>query len=122
MPTLPRIKRRNKHQDRVDRPVIITGNFELHYEDVIRRNRFVIIAFALTGLLAVAALVPVAVYRSTADSQRITVEVENGKITNPAQVTVIKGDTTAGGDGYIEFGQKTCAPNEKPTLNDCLLN
>lgn len=105
MPTLPRIKRRHaKHQAHVDRPIVVTGNFELNYEDVLRRNRFVIIALMATSLLAVAAFIPSAVYQSTADSQRITVEVENGKITNPAQLTVVKGDTAAGGDGYIEFG------------------
>ncbi len=103
MPPLSRFKRRSKHQAHVDRPNIITGNFELHYEEVVHRNRFVIIAFALTGLLAVAAFIPSAVYQSTADSQRVTVEVENGKITNPAQVTIIRGDSAAGGDSYIEF-------------------
>ena len=101
---IPKIKRGAKHQAHVDRPNIITGNFELHYEDVVRSNRFVIVGVVLTGILAVAAFIPAAVYQSTADSQRTIVEVEDGKITNPAQVTVIKGDTAAGGDGYIEFG------------------
>jgi hypothetical protein len=102
---IPKIKRRSKHQARVDRPTAITGNFELHYEDVVHQNRFVLIAFLVTGLLAVAAFIPAAVYQSTADSQRVVVEVEDGKITNPTQVTIVKGDTAAGGTGYIEFGQ-----------------
>lgn len=102
MVRIPRIKR-NKRQARVDRPALITGNFDLHYEDVIQHNRFVIIAVIVTGLLAVAAFIPAAVYETTADSQRVIIEAENGKITNPAQITVIKGDTAAGGDGYIEF-------------------
>jgi hypothetical protein len=104
MVRLPKIKR-TKHQARVDRPNVITGNFELQYEDVVHRNRFVIIAFALTGLLAVAAFIPAAVYQSTADSQRIIVEVEGGKITNPSLVTIVNNDTAAGGDGYVEFSQ-----------------
>jgi hypothetical protein len=104
MVRIPKIKRGTKHQDRVDRPDVITGNFELHYEEVVHRNRFVIVAFIATGLLAVAAFIPSAVYESTADSQRVSVEVESGKITNPTQVTIIKGDSAAGGDGYIEFG------------------
>ena len=102
MVRLPKIKR-TKHQARVDRPNVITGNFELQYEDVVHRNRFIIIAFALSGLLAVATFIPAAVYRSTADSQRIIVEAENGTVSNPRLVTIVKGDTTAGGDGYIEF-------------------
>ena len=106
MVRIPKIKRNNKHQARVDRPVIITGNFDLHYEDVIKHNRYVIIALMSTGLLALAAFIPAAVYQSTADSQRVVVEVENGKITNPAQLTIINGDTAAGGDSYIEFGPK----------------
>ena len=102
MPSFPR--RRNKHQARVDRSTVITGNFDLHYEDVLRRNRFVVVAFISAGLLAVAAFIPTAVYRSTADSQRVIIEVETGKITNPAEVTIVKGDISAGGDSYIEFG------------------
>jgi hypothetical protein len=105
MVRLPRIKRNAKHQARVDRPEVITGNFELQYEEVVHRNRFVIIAFALTGILAVAAFIPAAVYQSTADNQRVIVEVENGRVTNPKQVTVVNGDTAAGGDGYIEFSE-----------------
>jgi hypothetical protein len=106
MVRIPKIKRGNKHQARVDRPTVITGNFELHYEDVIRRNRFIIIAFAVTGMLGIAAFIPAAVYRGVADSQRVTVEVESGEITNPAQVTIFKNDPAVGGNGYIEFTVK----------------
>jgi len=100
-----RLKRRDKHQAHVDRPVVITGNFDLHYEDVLRHNRFVVIAFIVSGLLAVAAFMPAAVYRSTADSQRIIIQAEDGKVTNPSQVTIVKGDASSGDGGYIEFGQ-----------------
>ncbi len=105
MVRIPKIKRNKKFQAHVDRPNAITGNFELQYEDVVHRNRFAIIAFVLTGMLAVGAFIPAAVYRSTADSKRVIVEVENGIITNPSQITVIKGDIAAGGNGYIEFGK-----------------
>lgn len=105
MVRIPKIKRNAKHQANVDRPIVVTGRFDLHYEDVVRRNKFIIIVFALSGLLAVAAFIPAAVYESTADSQRIIIEVENGSITNPNSITVVKGDTAAGGNGYIQFGQ-----------------
>lgn len=106
MPTLSPFKRREKkHQAHVNRPVIITGNFDLSYEDVVHRNRLVIIAFIASGLLAVAAFMPAAVYRSTADSQRIILQAEDGTVTNPLKVTIIKGDPGSGDDGYIEFGK-----------------
>ena len=103
---IPKIKRNNKYQAHVDRPIVITGNFNLQYEDVIKHNKYIIIAVFATGLLAVASFIPTAVYQSTADSQRITVEVENGTVSNPAQLTVVKGDSTSGGDSYIEFGPR----------------
>jgi uncharacterized protein YbcV (DUF1398 family) len=120
MATLPRLRRRNKHQAHVDRPDAITGNFELHYEDVIHRNRAFIITFIATGLLAIAAFVPAAVYKSTADSQRVIIEVESGKITNPTQITIIKGDPEAGGGGYIEFGLPKCLPGQSPVITSCV--
>jgi len=103
MVRIPKFKKSNKQQGHVDRPEVITGNFELHYEEVVHNNRFIIVAFALTGLLAVAAFIPSAVYESTADSQRVSVEVETGKVANPNQVMIVKGDSTAASDGYIEF-------------------
>ena len=103
MVKIPKINRHKKFQNHVDRPTVITGNFELQYEEVVHRNRFFIITFILTGMLAVGAFIPAAVYQSTADSKRIIIEAESGTILNPLQVTVIKGDIAAGGDGYIEF-------------------
>lgn len=104
MVRIPKLKRGQKHQAHVDRPTVVTGNFALHFEEVIHQNRMVIITFLATGLLAVAAFIPTAVYQSIADSQRVTVEVENGKITNPLLITIVKGDLAAGGESYIEFG------------------
>ena len=105
MAVLSRIKRRNKHQNRVDRPVVITGKFDLNYEEVLHRNRLVVVAFISAGLLAVAVLIPTAVYRSTADSKRVIIQAEEGKVSNPQKVTIVKGDTSSGDNGYIEFGQ-----------------
>ena len=102
---MPKIVRNSKHQAHVDRPIVITGKFDLHYEDVVQHNRFAIIAFVLVGLLSVAAFVPAAVYRSNADSRRIIIDVEGGKVTNPSSITIVKGDITAGNEGYVQFGQ-----------------
>ena len=103
-PLIPKIKRGQKYQAHVDRPNIVTGNFALHYEEVVHQNRMFVVAFLATGLLAVAAFVPAAVYQSVADSQRVTVEIEQGTIINPSQVVIVKGDLEAGGESYIEFG------------------
>jgi hypothetical protein len=105
MVKMPKIARNSKHQAHVDRPVVITGKFDLHYEDVVQHNRFAIIAFVLVGLLSIAAFVPAAVYRSNADSRRIILDVESGKVTNPDGITIIRGDITAGNEGYVQFGQ-----------------
>lgn len=103
MPALPKLPRKNKHQSHVDRPAVITGNFSLHYEDVINNNRFLVTFFVLTGLLAAAVFVPTAVYQSTADSQRIIIDAESGTVINSSNLIIVKGDATAGGEGYVEF-------------------
>src|SRR6185369_3617551 len=48
------------------RPEIVTGNFGLHYEDIVQRNRYVAIALIGFVIVAVSAFIPVAVYRSLA--------------------------------------------------------
>lgn len=90
--------RREKHK-----PEIVTGEFELHYEDVINRNRFALVALATTGLVLLAVLMPKGVYQSTADSEKVSIEAELGLIENPRLVERIKDDITASGNSYIEF-------------------
>lgn len=104
MPKLLIRRRRNKYQAHTDRPTTVTGNFELQFEEVIRNNRLVIIAFVATGLIALAAFIPAAVYQSLAGSERVSVEVESGIISNPSQVIKVQNDNSAAGGGYIEFG------------------
>lgn len=100
MPSIRRGKkvRRDKHH-----PEVVTGAFELHFEDVVHRNRFLVIALFAAALVLLAAFVPTVVYRSLARPDNISVEVENGIISNPELVEVVSGDITASDDGYIEF-------------------
>jgi hypothetical protein len=49
-------------------PEIVTGNFNLEYEDVIKRNRMMVIALLGFGIIGAAALLPIAVYRSVAET------------------------------------------------------
>ncbi len=100
MPTLRRgYKRRvEKHKQEV-----VTGAFELHYEDVVNRNRFALIALFASALILVAAFIPRVIDTSIADTDQISVEAEGGTIINPHLVELVSGDMTASEDGYIEF-------------------
>lgn len=90
--------RREKHK-----PEVVTGDFELHFEDVVNRNRFVLAAVLAGGLVLLAVVVPGAVYQSMADTDIVSVELEQGIITNPQSVIKADGDVTASESGFIEF-------------------
>lgn len=100
MPILKR-SRKVKHDKR--RPRAVTGDFELHYEDVITRNRYALVALFASGLVLLAVFIPSAVYHSVADTKNTSVEAENGLIVNPEFVTKVEGDVTASENSYIEF-------------------
>ncbi len=114
------LKRRQKMTEHTDRPTVVTGNFELHYEEVVRRNRFAIIALIAGGLLALGAFIPTAVYRSVADQNKVTVEVESGEVNNPILITEVHGDASASESGYIEFSQRYCRAQEVPQKDNCV--
>lgn len=101
MPSLRRLER--KRREKTIKPEIVTGNFELHYEEIVSRNRIALVAVFATGLVLLAAFVPSAVYQSVADTDQVSVEVESGVVTRPELVTKVEGDMTASGNGYIEF-------------------
>jgi len=99
MARIPKFRRRgDKHQSQVDRPITVTENFELEYEEIVKHNKFAIIAFLATGLVALAAFVPAAVYQSVAGTETVTIETEEAKLTNGAQVGL---DSAAAGGKYI---------------------
>lgn len=100
------LRRGNKNRRDKTKPEVITGDFELHYEDVINRNRYALVAVFASGLVLLAVFVPSAVYYSTADTDRVSVEAESGLITNPQLVTKAGGDATASEGGFIEFKLK----------------
>ncbi len=90
--------RRDKHK-----PAVITGEFELHYEDVINKNRYTLVALFASGLVLLAVFVPSAVYESMAGSERVSIEAESGLIVNPELVTKVQGDASASEGSFIEF-------------------
>lgn len=97
------IKRSRKIRHDKHKPEVVTGDFELHFEDVINRNRFALVAILASGLVLLAVFVPSAVYHSIAETDNISVELEHGMIINPEYVTKVEGDVTASGNSYIEF-------------------
>ena len=109
---MPSLRRGAKTRREKHKPEVVTGSFELHYEDVVSRTRIALVAVCATGLVLLAAFIPSAVYRSVAGNDKASVEVESGIIINPDSVIIVDNDITASGDGYIEF-RNTPAPSEQ---------
>lgn len=101
------LKRNQKRSKEKQRPEIVTGDFELHFEDVINRNRYALVAALSFGFILLAVFVPTAVYYSTAGSERVSVEAESGLIINQDLVNILGDDMSASGNGYIEFRMPT---------------
>jgi hypothetical protein len=97
------LKRGRKIRHHKHKPEVVTGDFELHYEDVVNRNRYAMVALLASGLVLLAVFVPSVVYRSVADTDNISVEAEQGRVINPELVTKVEGDVTASDNSYIEF-------------------
>jgi hypothetical protein len=100
---MPTLRRGYKRRVEKHKPEVVTGGFELHYEDVIGRNRFAIVAVFASALLLVAMFIPRAIDQSVADSDQVSIEAEQGTVLNPELVELITGDVTASDDSYIEF-------------------
>lgn len=100
---MPLLKRNQKKIKEKHKPEVVTGDFELHFEDVLNRNRFALVALFASGLVLIAAFVPTAVYHSVADTNSVSIEAEQGMVANPDLVSVEKDDITASGNSFIEF-------------------
>lgn len=103
---MPTLKRSRRHKRKEHKAEVVTGNFELHYEDIVHKHRIAIIAVFASALVLLAVFVPKAVYQTIAEPEEVNVEVESGIIENPENVTKVEGDITASGDSYIEFNFK----------------
>ena len=101
------LRRANKEKRDKNKPEVVTGDFELHYEDVINRNRYALIALFSSGLVLLAVFVPSAMYHSVADTKHVSVEAERGTITNADKVLRVDNDMSASGNGYLEFRLNT---------------
>lgn len=90
---------------RKTRPEIVTGDFELHFEEVVNRNRYSLVALLTGGLLVLTLLVPGVVYYSQADVGNVLIEAEDGNQINKGNIRQIKDEET--GLIYIEFTSPT---------------
>jgi len=97
------LRRGYKRRADQHKPEVVTGNFELHYEDVVGRNRFAIVALFASGLVLLALFVPGAVYQSVARPEQLSIEAEQGLIINKNLVKIVEGDITASDNSFIEF-------------------
>lgn len=102
----PALRRRFRRTPR-HRPAVVTGNFSLHYEDVVKHNRYLVVTVVTAALLALTVFVPFAAYRSYAGNDRITVEAESGSAHNPLLIRQVT-DSTVSGNSYIEFVDPGC--------------
>ncbi len=97
------LKRAGKNRLEKQKPDIITGDFELHYEDVVSRNRYSLVALLTSGLILLAAFIPNLVHHSAATTEVISIEAESGTIINGDFISSIKNDITASNGSYLEF-------------------
>jgi hypothetical protein len=112
---MPSLRRSVRRRTPKNQPEIVTGNFELHYEDVIHRHSKMVVALFATGLIALAVFIPKAVDQSSAGVERVTVEIESGQVSNPTFVSRVGGDISAGNDTYIEFSGIPCVQQATTT-------
>lgn len=97
------LRRTAKNNKKTHKPELVTGDFELHYEDVINRNRFALVALIAFGLVVLAALTPKVADYSSADSDKLLIDIESGYVSNPHKLNIISNDPEAGGSTFIEF-------------------
>ncbi|MCA9348425.1 hypothetical protein KC867_03380 [Candidatus Saccharibacteria bacterium] len=94
--------KKNKSAPKGSSGEIVTGSFELHFEEVISRNRFGIALLIAGGVLVLALITPGAVYYSQAGSRSTVIEAERGVVVNELGVRLVP--VTDGHEGYVEFG------------------
>jgi hypothetical protein len=99
-------------------PEVVTGSFDLHYEELVNRNRHMIIAVFAIGLVILAAVVPFAVFHSLAGGDFFGAEVETGTLSSTTLITKTT-DTTASGNSYITFKLPACPSGQTGTFPNC---
>jgi hypothetical protein len=113
---MPSIRRNRRARVDKHKPEVVTGKFELHYEDIVKENRFAVVSIFATGLVLLAIFIPGAVYQSTARPDQVSVEVESGLIVNPELVTKVENDVSASDNSYIEFRLQTEPPVDQTEI------
>jgi len=96
---------------------VVTGKFDLHYEDLIKRNRYLLMALTGGTIALLAIVIPVAVYRSLAGTGAASLEAEDGTLTTQAVATT---DATASGGQYVTFTPPSCPAGQTGTPPNCV--
>lgn len=97
------LRRSAGNNKKTRKPELVTGDFELHYEDIVNRNRFALVALIAFGLVLLAALTPKVADYSNADSDKFLIDIESGYMSNQDKLNIISDDPEAGGSTFIEF-------------------
>lgn len=81
---------------------IVTGDFELHFEEVVNRNRYTLVALITGGLLLLTILVPGVTYYSQAKTKNTLIEAESGQLINDLNVKKVPA-SNSNEPSYVEF-------------------
>ena len=103
-----------KHQ-----PNVITGEPDTDIGWMMHRLRYPLVAIMAIVLLAVATVIPVAIYKSIAGSGAASFEPENGSFSSSTLITKTT-DSGASGGSYIKFsGTGACPAGQTGTPPNC---
>jgi len=77
---------KHKAQQKKSKLEVVTGDFELHFEEVVNRNRFIVLILVTGSLILLAMLVPGFAYYSQAGVDNTLLEAEGGKVINSENI------------------------------------
>ena len=77
---------KHKAQQKKSKLEVVTGDFELHFEEVVNRNRFIVLILVTGSLILLAMLVPGFAYYSQAGVDNALLEAEGGKVINSENI------------------------------------
>jgi len=77
---------KHKAQQKKSKSEVVTGDFELHFEEVVNRNRFIVLILVTGSLILLAMLVPGLAYYSQAGVDNALLEAEGGKVINSENI------------------------------------
>lgn len=77
---------KHKAQQKKSKSEVVTGDFELHFEEVVNYNRFIVLILVTGSLILLAMMVPGLAYDSQAGVDNTLLEAEGGKVINSENI------------------------------------